>query len=123
MIIIDSVKVGGREYKRNWRERLSDKLHDAADWIRDNQETVVALTPVVTAGIAGVVKIMRGIVKLRIAGKEYKVTNRRCYDPSEGHYWTLRKTPTNSEWLEVSKRLAAGEKLGYILADMKLLKR
>lgn len=122
-VIIDSVKVEGKEYKRNWKEKLSDGLHNTADWIRDNKDTVVLLIPVATTAITGVVKITKGIVKLGVASKERKVTDRRCYDPSEGHYWALRRALTNDDWLKVSHRQAAGERLGDILADMNLLKR
>lgn len=122
-VIIDSVKVEGKEYKRNWKEKLSDGLHNTADWIRDNKDTVVLFIPVATTAITGVVKITKGIIKLGVASKERKVTDRRCYDPSEGHYWALRRALTNDDWLKVSHRQASGERLGDILADMNLLKR
>ncbi len=111
------------EKKQNWKERISDGLHRAAEWVRYNQELVVVLAPVAVAGLTGVVKITKDIVRLSVAANERKVTDRRCYDPSEGHYWTLKRTLTNSDWLAVSHRLDTGESLGDILSDMGVLKR
>lgn len=109
--------------KRSWKEKVSDNLHRTADWIRYNQETVVLLAPVAIAGITGLAKITKDLVRLGIAANERKVTDRRCYDPSEGHYWNLKRPLSNSDWLEVSHRQAGGEKMGDILSDMKVLKR
>lgn len=122
-IIIDSVKVEGKEYKRTWKEKLSDGLHDTADFIRDNKEAIVLFIPVATTAVTGATKIVRGLINLGVAKSERKVTDRRCYDPSEGHYWVLKRALTNDDWLKVSRRQADGERLGDILADMKLLKR
>lgn len=122
-IIIDSVKVEGGEYKRTWKEKLSDGLRNTADWMRDNKETVVLLIPVATAAASSATTIAKGLIKLGTARTERKVTDRRCYDPAEGHYWVLKRALTNDDWLRVSRRQAEGERLGDILADMKLLKR
>lgn len=122
-IIYDTVKVEGKEYKRNWKEKLSDGLHTTADFIRDNKEMIVLLIPVATSAASCVGNIAKGLVRLGVAKTERKVTDRRCYDPSEGHYWTLKRALTNEDWLKVSQRQARGERLGDILADMRLLKR
>lgn len=122
-IIYDTVKVEGKETKRNWKEKLSNGLHTTADFIRDNKEMIVLLIPVATSAASCVTNITKGLIRLGVAKTERKVTDRRCYDPSEGHYWTLKRALTNEDWLKVSQRQVRGERLGDILADMRLLKR
>lgn len=122
-IIYDTVKVEDKECKRNWKEKLSDGLRTTADFIRDNKEMIVLLIPVATSAASCVTNVAKGLVRLGVAKNERKVTDRRCYDPSEGHYWTLKRALTNEDWLKVSQRQARGERLGDILADMRLLKR
>ncbi|MBQ8237868.1 MAG: hypothetical protein IJZ39_06970 [Oscillospiraceae bacterium] len=122
-IIIEGKKVKGGEHNRNWKEKLADGLRVTSEFIRDNKEMVVLLIPVASSVVTGTTKIVRGLINLGVAKNERKVTDRRCYDPSEGHYWNLRRALNNEEWLRVSRRQANGERLGDILADMKLLKR
>lgn len=122
---LDYVEVDehGQVKKKTWREKLSDGLHNTADWIRDNQELTVVLAPIMLAGLSYTGRIVHDISKIIISSNERKVTDRRCYDPCEGHYWTLKRKLSNKDWLEIQRRESYGERLGDILADMKVLKR
>lgn len=46
---------------------------------------------------------------------------RQIYDRSEGHYWTLNRTPKPEEWGEINYRHKQGEGYYYILKDMGLI--
>ena len=46
---------------------------------------------------------------------------RQIYDRSEGHYWTLNRTPKPEEWGEINYRHKQGEGYYYILKDMELI--
>lgn len=54
--------------------------------------------------------------------KEQKLKDLYCYDRSAGHYWRLRRKLTNSEWVEIDRRMNNGERLGIILEELKVLK-
>ena len=54
--------------------------------------------------------------------EEKQLKNDYCYDRSLGHYWKLRRELTNEEWIAIDKRKRNGERLGDILAELKVLK-
>jgi len=104
---------------RYWMRRADAKFQECKDWVRDNKEAVLVLTPVVITGLTTIVKVVGKHNNLR---KEEAVKNLYCYDRSLGHYWALRRELTNKEWLEIDARKKAGERLSDILDELKVLK-
>ena len=101
------------------KERIKLKLKDGKDWVIDNKEIVVTVTPVVIGGIAKITKMANKHISIN--GTK-KLKELYCYDRSLGHYWSLRRKLTNKEWVEIDKRKNNGERLSDILAELKVLK-
>lgn len=103
------------ERKQKWRRRLQK----AGEWWDDNKQYVVVGLPV-AAGLLG-----KGI---QVLGKRHnlKLEERnkdcRCYDPSLGHYWELKRKLTNDDWVKINRRKNSGEALGDILNELHVLK-
>lgn len=100
-------------------EKFKKKMKNAWAWVVENKELVIVGIPVLAGAIAGTTKAVNKYVTIR---KMEQVKNLYCYDRSLGHYWKLRREPTNTEWLEIDKRKANGERLSDILESMKVLK-
>ena len=105
--------------RREFKKRLEMKIKKGADWVVENKELVITLTPVIIGGLVTIVKVVGKNVNLR---KEESVKNLYCYDRSLGHYWRLRRELSNREWLAIDQRKKNGERLADILAELKVLK-
>jgi hypothetical protein len=102
---------------RELKAKMQEKLVAGCYWIRDNWE-VVSVAGVAVAGVVGKgVKVLAQHHRLK-AAQELK--DRYIYDRSTGHYWHLRKTPTNADLLELERR-RKDVGLGQALNDMRLL--
>lgn len=102
---------------------FSTKFDNAKRWMANNKEIVIVMGPIVVGGAISIVKtVTRGVSRSMNNRKEEQLKNLYCYDRSLGHYWKLRREVSNNEWLKINQRKAAGEKLGDILEEMKLLK-
>lgn len=77
--------------------------------------------PVVTAVIAGGVKITHDVIKHHNLAKTEQLKTMYCYDPQLGHYWKLKRELSNRDWLEINTRKRHGEDLGSILNTMNVL--
>ena len=54
--------------------------------------------------VGGSVKLIHGLIKRSNLKKEANNKELYCYDRSLGHYWKLRRSLTNSDWVEINKR-------------------
>lgn len=104
-----------------WKTKTNAKIKakKAKEWIVDNKEFVIFLTPMVIGGLTTVVKVVGKHVNLR---KEESLKNLYCYDRSLGHYWKLNRELTNDEWVYIDRQKESGERLADILSDLKVLK-
>lgn len=119
MAVVNLKDFEREQKKRELKEKVNAKFQKGKEWIVQNKEAVVTLTPVVIGGITTVVKVVGKRINLR---KQENLKDLYCYDRSLGHYWALRRELTNQEWLEVDRRKKDGERLSDILSDMKVLK-
>ena len=109
----DELEKARKKAKR--RERIREKTVKVQGWYYDHRQEILVLAPVVLAAI-------------KFGGKQVKLSKEKhlkedyCYDRSLGHYWALRRTPSNQEWLEIDRRKRNGERMADILSDMRLLK-
>ena len=100
-----------------WRVRCA--AYKAKDWAEQNPEKAAVI---VSGSVAAIQYIGKAAIKDYRDGKEAKALKLRCYDPSKGHYYYLKRELSNKEWLMIDKRRDAGEKLPDILDDMRVLK-
>lgn len=108
-----------QQKKANFKEKINSMFQTGKDWVVENKEIIITLTPVVVGGITTITKVVGKHVNLH---KEEVLKDLYCYDRSLGHYWRLRRELSNKEWLEIDRRKANGERLADILAEMKVLK-
>lgn len=105
--------------KQNFKRKFQSGLKKAGEWIIRNKEFVIILVPVAVSASTALFKAVSKNVNL---SKEKAVKDLYCYDRSLGHYWALRRELTNSEWVEIDKRKANGERLADILSELRVLK-
>lgn len=101
------------------KKTLKDHFNDGIKWCSDNKEVLIVAVPLIIAGVTAVTKLggkALGVYRERV------LQNKSIYDHSFGTYWQLRRALTNNDRLIIDRRRAAGEKLGDILKDMRLLK-
>lgn len=114
-IIIDPEELEKARKKAKRREWIREKTESAQRWYYSHRNEILVLAPVAVAAIKF------GGKHINLA-KEKNLKENYCYDRSLGHYWSLRRTPSNQEWLEIDRRKKNGERLADILSDMRLLK-
>lgn len=107
------------QMKREFKEKVNSKIQAGKEWVVQNKDVLITLTPVVIGGLTTITKVVGKNVNLR---KQESVKNLYCYDRSLGHYWSLRRELTNKEWLEIDRRKKNGERLADILEELKVLK-
>ena len=101
------------------KDLARDKVEDVKLFVQTHKEETLIFGPIV---IGGLFKIGKGIVRNVNLNKEEAIKEKYWYDPSLGHYWALRRRPSQRECLEIDKRKQNGERLGDILQSMKLLR-
>lgn len=108
------------ERKKTLKERMWDAKEDFKCWVYNNQDDLYKAA-YVTASIAAVVApVVAKMVKSKRKERMYQADH-TVWDPKLGMFWETKKL-TNNKKLIIAERRAAGEPLGKILKDMKLLK-
>ena len=101
------------------REWFEDKKQKVCCWAMNNKELLMVAIPGVIGASTAMIK---AVGKHENIKKEQEVKDLYCYDRSLGHYWKLRRELTNSEWTQIDKRKANGERMANILEELKVLK-
>lgn len=102
-----------------FKDKVKEHITKMTNWCHDNKEFLVVIVPVLASTSTIIMKTISRSNKLR---KEKALKNLYCYDRSLGHYWKLKRELTNSEWVEIDKRKAAGDRLADILDEFRVLK-
>lgn len=113
------------------KEKLKIKLYNAkvyaqrkvvevGEWCKENREEAVMIASAVVSGLYYVTKTM---AKNRRLEEERHLKEDYIYDRSTGHYFELRRKPTNAEWCKIDEMKRSGIPLYVILNDMRLLAR
>lgn len=105
--------------KRERKEKLCNGVKKCTDWIQNNKEVAIGIG---TFAVGAGGSTIKGLAKRQKVKEEKQLKNNYCYDRSLGHYWKLRRELTNEEWIAIDKRKRNGERLGDILAELKILK-
>lgn len=95
------------------------RRNECTDWIQSNKEIAIGIG---TFAVGAGGSMIKGLAKRQKVKEEKQLKNNYCYDRSLGHYWKLRRELTNEEWIAIDKRKRNGERLGDILAELKVLK-
>lgn len=111
-----------KESKRRERKEKMDKfITNVLSKAEEHKEEIAFLTPVVIAGIGGITKVTKQIIRNRNLSKEEELKTLYCYDRSLGHYWKLKRPLSNNDWVQINDRRKRGESLADILSSMKVL--
>lgn len=105
--------------KRERNEKFYNGVKKCTDWIQNNKEVAIGIG---TFAVGAGGSMIKGLAKRQKVKEEKQLKNNYCYDRSLGHYWKLRRELTNEEWIAIDKRKRNGERLGDILAELKVLK-
>lgn len=107
--------------RREFKENVKRKFSNAVNFVSDHKEEIMILSPIIMAGIAGVTKVSKGMIRNHNLNKEQDLKELYCYDRSLGHYWKLRKPLSNNDWITINDRKKNGEALADILSSMNVL--
>lgn len=118
-IIIDADELERARKKAKRRERRQKMYNNTVNWYYNNREEILIFVPAACAALTTIIKV--GGKQMRL-NKEKNLKENYCYDRSLGHYWALRRAPSNAEWVEIDRRKKNGERLADILSELRLLK-
>jgi hypothetical protein len=96
-----------------------NRATDVAEFYEDNKLLCWTCIPLLIKGGFDIWKSVNRHGNLEL---ETKIKELFVYDNKLGHYWELRRKLTNDEWLMVQTRQKAGERIGDILDEMRVLK-
>lgn len=119
---VDFEKVKKQIERKQFRDKVKTKLHDASQWIVDNKEVVLVAAPVVMTVTKGTFNIGGKLLKHHNLKLEEKLKDRRIYDRSTGHYVETRRKLKSTEWAEFDRRRRQGYSVQQIINDMGLNK-
>lgn len=104
------------------RDKAKVKTKEACDFVKDNWQTILAVSAAAIPVATGAVKLVKSLKGSAAERHEDRMKN--CYyDPSTGLHWDLKRDLTNSERIELMSRKRNGEYTERILQDMRLLKK
>lgn len=118
-----------RKYDRIINPTFSERIHEANEKVKDfgkktakiiweNKELIIVVTPIVVSIVAPIAK---AVTRHNNIQKEEDLKNLYWYDRSEGHYWKLKRELSAREYMDISRRRQAGEKLINILDDLRVV--
>ena len=119
-VIEEKKKVSIKDRVKNAATTVWDGAKGAAHWVVDNKNDLL----LVGGGVATVIAIFKG--KSSCGGRSFRREedrDYRVYDPRTGQYYYLKRRMTNREKMELDYRIDNGERMGFILDDMNLLRR
>lgn len=100
------------------KRQIKEHLDKAKDFVMEHPAESAAMG---SALIGGVVSLAKRHDRKADIRKTQRLKDEYIYDRSLGTYWKTRRPRTAGENLEIQRRKKAGESLGDILADMRLL--
>lgn len=118
-IVIDAAELEKAKKRAKRREWIQQKKASAYNFYQNHKEELMIAIPAV-ASVATV--CVKAASKHTSQHREKDLKENYCYDRSLGHYWKLRRAPSNSEWVEIDRRKRSGERLADILDELHLLK-
>lgn len=98
---------------------FKNRCVDVKDWYEENKVLVWLFGPTVIGAIGGIAK---AVLKHKNINAAEDLKTLFVWDAHIGHYWQLRRKLTSAEWLSVESRVKAGESMGKVLSELRVLK-
>ena len=105
------------------RDKTKKTVHESVEWVKDNPGEAAAIATGILMGIGAAGKGIAAVDRRITAAKERRDNQCNIYDPSIDYQWKTKRGLTTAQALEYQRRVAAGEKRGDVLKDMKVLRR
>lgn len=119
-VIEEKKKITIKERIKNAANTVWTGAKGAAHWVADNKNDLI----LIGGGAATVIALFKG--KSCYNGRSFRREDDRdfrVYDARSGQYYYLKRRMNNREKMELDYRLDNGERMGFILDDMGLLRR
>lgn len=117
MKAIDKEQIKHKAEQFKWKAKSGAKKVET--WCKEHPQEALAIG---AAGLAAAKYVSKAVIRDIRINREETLKKLRCYDPSKGHYFYLKRELTNREWLMIDRRRDAGESLPEILEEMRVLK-
>ena len=101
------------------REKITDAYWRSRDFVVQHWREGLGIF---VLGCSAATALGHGMDRMAQAKEDRLRHTSYCYDRSLGHYWELRRNPSNAEWMEINYRKKCGESLADILRSMHLLR-
>lgn len=108
--------------KETWN-KTKRNLKKGCEWIKENPEEAATIATGILFGIGAAGKGIASVDRRIQAAQERRDDRCNIYDPSLDIQWKTKRGLTTAQALEYQRRVAAGEKRGDVLKDMKVLRR
>lgn len=103
---------------RTLKEKVSTLWWSAKQWAKDHPKEAATI---VVGSLAAFGQITKGIGRIAESHEERIRREKSIYDHKKGHYYELRRKPSNKEWSEIDRRHEEGETYSSILVSMRLI--
>lgn len=104
--------------KPTLKERAKTGFQKVRDWGSKHKESIIVFGPILISSAVELVKILK---RDKTVKEDRRLKENYIYDRSAGHYYELKRKPTNKEWMMIDEG-RKNENLGMVLNDMELLK-
>ena len=102
------------------KEAVYTAAYNTKVWCSENKEIVVALGP---SMIGLTVELIKMSVKKGYLNEEKRLKNNYIYDRDHGHFYELRRKPTNKEWIAIDQAKDLQAPLSVVLSELGLLRK
>ena len=107
-------------FKEKAKAWAKNRKTDVECFWTEHGDEVKTIAPIL---IGGGLALGKAISKHNAIKAEQILKDRKIYDPRMGHYYTMKRKPTDWQWTEIDRRFRNGEGYGDILRDLGLLKK
>ena len=119
--VYDYDELVNNKKKADRRAWVYEKVNKAKWFVEDYKAQIAAVAAATPVVVGTIMQIARMVSQQDRLKKAKDLKELYCYDRSLGHYWKLRREPTNDEWLAIDARKRSGERLADILKELNVL--
>lgn len=104
------------------KKKFKEKCAKTLIFVKENYDVLIIVIPAATAITGGLLKLGQKIFRNIAITRDKRIKDTRIYDRSLGKYLELKRPLNNNDFKQILARKENGEKLSYILMDLKLIK-
>lgn len=104
--------------KKSFKEKVKEKAQKVKNWGAEHKDVLVVFVPLLISSGVELIKISKRDKTIK---EDRRLKENYIYDRSAGHYYELKRKPTNREWIMIDEG-KRNENLGIVLSEMNLLK-